>query len=314
MVEQEILVLGSGVAGMAAGQYAARAGRTVTIMESIAPGGQTMYIDLIENYPGIEVPVSGAEIALKFQSQAETFGAKIVYETATAIRKEGDDFLVETASGTIYKAKAVIYATGAKHRHLEIEGEEAYAGKGVSYCGTCDGPFFRGKRILVVGGGDTAITDAIYLSKLTDHITIAHRKDRFRAQDNLVKQIERNPHVEFLMEHTLQEIKGDGNKVTSVILKDLKQDREYEREFDAAFIFVGIIPETNLLKGSYDVLTEDGWVITNERMETSVEGLFAAGDVRDTVFRQLITAASDGAVAAHCASSYIDELEGRAYT
>lgn len=143
MVEQEILVLGSGVAGMAAGQYAARAGRTVTIMESIAPGGQTMYIDLIENYPGIEVPVSGAEIALKFQSQAETFGAKIVYETATAIRKGGDDFLVETASGTIYKAKAVIYATGAKHRHLEIEGEEAYAGKGVSYCGTCDGPFFQ---------------------------------------------------------------------------------------------------------------------------------------------------------------------------
>lgn len=314
MVEQEILVLGSGVAGMAAAQYAARAGRTVTVMESIAPGGQTMYIDMIENYPGLEVPLSGAEIAMKFHSQASTFGANTVYETATAIKKEGADYLVETASGVTYKAKAVIYATGAKHRHLNIDGEEEYNGKGVSYCGTCDGPFFRGKRILVVGGGDTALTDTIFLSKLTDHLTIAHRKDRFRAQDNLVKQVERIPKIEFLMEHTLQEIKGDGTRVTNVILKDLKTNREYEREFDAVFVFVGIIPETNLLKGTHDVLTEDGWVITNERMETPVEGLFAAGDVRDTVFRQLITAASDGAIAAHCASTYIDELEGRAYT
>ncbi|MFA5698865.1 MAG: FAD-dependent oxidoreductase [Sphaerochaeta sp.] len=314
MVEQEILVLGSGVAGMAAAQYAARAGRSVTVMEAIAPGGQTMYIDMIENYPGLEIPLSGAEIAMKFHSQASTFGANTVYETATKIKKEGDDYLVETASGTTYKAKAVIYATGAKHRHLNIDGEEEYNGKGVSYCGTCDGPFFRGKRILVVGGGDTALTDAIFLSKLTDHITIAHRKDRFRAQDNLVKQIERNPNVEFLMEHTLEKIYGDGSKVNEVLLKDLKSNREYKREFDAVFIFVGIIPETNLLKGTYDVLTDEGYVITNERMETPVEGLFAAGDVRDTVFRQLITAASDGAVAAHCASTYIDELEGRAYT
>ncbi|MEA4861039.1 MAG: thioredoxin-disulfide reductase [Sphaerochaeta sp.] len=311
MIEQDVLIIGSGVAGMSAAQYAARAGRSVTLLESIAPGGQTMYIDMIENYPGFDQPISGYEIGMKFHAQAEQFGAKLVYATVSSLRKEGDDFLVETADGETYKAKAVIYATGAKHRHLGVEGEEQYNGKGVSYCGTCDGPFFKGKKILVVGGGDTALTDAIYLSKLSEHITIIHRKDRFRAQDNLVEQVNRNKNIELVMKHTATEIKGDGKKVTSVMLKDLEKNEEYEREFDAVFIFVGMLPQTDLLDKS--VLDESGYVITNERMETSTPGLYAAGDVRTTVFRQLVTAASDGAIAAHCASEYIDELEGNAY-
>ena len=311
MIEQDVLIIGSGVAGMSAAQYAARAGRSVTLLESIAPGGQTMYIDMIENYPGFDQPISGYEIGMKFHAQAEQFGAKLVYATVSSLRKEGDDFLVETADGETYKAKAVIYATGAKHRHLGVEGEEQYNGKGVSYCGTCDGPFFKGKKILVVGGGDTALTDAIYLSKLSEHITIIHRKDRFRAQDNLVEQVNRNKNIELVMKHTATEIKGDGKKVTSVMLKDLEKNEEYEREFDAVFIFVGMLPQTDLLDKS--VLDESGYVITNERMETSTPGLYAAGDVRTTVFRQLVTAASEGAIAAHCASEYIDELEGNAY-
>ncbi len=311
MIEQDILIIGSGVAGMSAAQYAARAGRSVTLLESIAPGGQTMYIDMIENYPGFDQPISGYEIGMKFHAQAEAFGAKLAYATVTKVSKEGDVFLVETADGEIYQAKAIIYATGAKHRHLGVEGEEKYNGKGVSYCGTCDGPFFKGKRILVVGGGDTALTDGIYLSKLSDQITIVHRKERFRAQDNLVEQVERNKNIELIMQHTVTEIKGDGNKVTSVILKDLAKNVEYEREFDAVFIFVGMLPQTDLL--DKQILDESGYVITNERMETKIAGLYAAGDVRTTVFRQLITAASDGAIAAHCASEYIDELEGRAY-
>ncbi|MGE4584951.1 MAG: thioredoxin-disulfide reductase [Sphaerochaeta sp.] len=311
MIEQDILIIGSGVAGMSAAQYAARAGRSVTLLESIAPGGQTMYIDMIENYPGFDKPISGYEIGMKFQAQAEAFGAKLVYATVTSLKKEGDTFTAETADGETYQAKAVIYATGAQHRHLGVEGEAKYNGKGVSYCGTCDGPFFKGKNILVVGGGDTALTDAIYLSKLSEHITIVHRKDRFRAQDNLSEQVKHNKNIELVMQHTVLEIKGDGTKVTSVILKDLAQNKEYERIFDAVFIFVGMIPQTDLL--DKQVLDESGYVITNERMETSITGLYAAGDVRTTVFRQLVTAASDGAVAAHCASEYIDELEGRAY-
>jgi thioredoxin reductase (NADPH) len=270
-----------------------------------------MYIDMIENYPGFNEPISGSEIGMRFHSQAEQFGAKLVYATVKELEKEGDLFLATTTDGEVYQAKAVIYATGAQHRHLGVPGEEEYNGKGVSYCGTCDGPFFRGKRILVVGGGDTALTDAIYLSKLTETVTVVHRKDRFRAQDNLVKQAERNKNIERVMMHTVLEIKGDGNKVTSVILNDLEKGVQYEREFDAVFVFVGMIPQTELLEPS--VLTADRYVKTNERMETPTDGLYAAGDVRDTVFRQLITAASDGAIAAHCASEYIDELEGRAY-
>ncbi len=311
MIEQDVLIIGSGVAGMSAAQYAARAGRSVTLLESIAPGGQTMYIDMIENYPGFDKPISGYEIGMKFHTQAETFGANLVYATVSSFKKEGDVFTAETADGETYQARAVIFTTGAKHRHLGVEGEEKYNGKGVSYCGTCDGPFFKGKRILVVGGGDTALTDATYLSKLSEHITLIHRKDRFRAQEHLVEQIERNKNIERVMEHTVVRINGDGNKVTSVLLNDLANDKQYEREFDAVFIFVGMIPQTELLDKS--VLDESGYILTNERMETSIPGLYAAGDVRDTVFRQLVTAASDGAIAAHCASEYIDELEGNAY-
>ncbi|MDK2859880.1 MAG: thioredoxin reductase [Sphaerochaeta sp.] len=311
MIEQDILIIGSGVAGMTAAQYAARAGRSVTLLESIAPGGQTMYIDMIENYPGIDKPISGYEIGMKFHTQAEAFGANLVYATVSSLKKKGDIFTAETADGETYQAKAVIFATGAKHHHLGVEGEERYNGKGVSYCGTCDGPFFKGKKILVVGGGDTALTDAIYLSKLSEHVTLIHRKDRFRAQEHLVKQIERNKNIERVMQHTVERINGDGNKVTSVLLNDLANNKQYEREFDAVFIFVGMIPQTELLDKS--VLNESGYILTNERMETAIPGLYAAGDVRDTVFRQLVTAASDGAIAAHCASEYIDELEGNAY-
>jgi len=280
-------------------------------LESIAPGGQTMYIDMIENYPGIDKPISGYEIGMKFHTQAEAFGANLVYATVSSLKKKGDIFTAETADGETYQAKAVIFATGAKHHHLGVEGEERYNGKGVSYCGTCDGPFFKGKKILVVGGGDTALTDAIYLSKLSEHVTLIHRKDRFRAQEHLVKQIERNKNIERVMQHTVERINGDGNKVTSVLLNDLANNKQYEREFDAVFIFVGMIPQTELLDKS--VLNESGYILTNERMETAIPGLYAAGDVRDTVFRQLVTAASDGAIAAHCASEYIDELEGNAY-
>lgn len=310
MVEQDILIIGSGVAGMAAAQYGARAGRSVTLIEEMAPGGQTMYIDMVENYPGFDKPVSGYDLGIKFQSQAEQFGAKIVYGSVTSLKKEKDVFTATTSEET-YQAKAVIIATGAKHRHLGVEGEETYQGKGVSYCGTCDGPFFKKKKILVVGGGDTALTDALYLSKLSDDVVVVHRKDRFRAQDNLVEQVNRNAHIETVMQQTLAKIEGDGNRVTGVILKNLVTGEEYHRDFDAVFIFVGMLPQTALLDPK--LLDKSGYVITNEKMETKEKGLYAAGDVRDTVFRQLITAASDGAIAAHCASEYIDEIEGNEY-
>jgi thioredoxin reductase (NADPH) len=310
MVEQDIIIIGSGVAGMAAAQYGARAGRSVTLIEEMAPGGQLMYIDMIENYPGFDKPVSGYDLGIKFQAQAEQFGAKIVYGSVTSLKKEKDVFTVTTSSET-YQAKAVIIATGAKHRHLGADGEETYQGKGVSYCGTCDGPFFKKKKILVVGGGDTALTDALYLAKLSDDVVIVHRKDRFRAQDNLVDQVKRNKNIETVMEQTLIKIEGDEKRVTGAILKNLVTNEEYHRDFDAVFIFVGMLPQTALLDKK--LLDESGYVVTNEKMETGEKGLYAVGDVRNTVFRQLVTAASDGSIAAHCASEYIDEIEGKEY-
>jgi thioredoxin reductase (NADPH) len=310
MVEQDIIVIGAGVAGMSAAQYAARAGRSVTLIEELAPGGQTMYIDMIENYPGFDQPVSGYDLGVKFQTQAEQFGAKLVYGSVTSLTKDKDIFTV-TTSGETYQAKAIIFATGAKHRHLGVEGEETYQGKGVSYCGTCDGPFFRKKKILVVGGGDTALTDALYLSKLSDDVVVIHRKDRFRAQDNLVDQVTRNKHIETVMQTTITKIEGDEKKVTGAILKNVETGEEYHRDFDAVFIFVGMLPQTGLLDAK--LLDKGGYVLTNEKMETKEKGIYAAGDVRDTVFRQLVTAASDGAIAAHCASEYIDEIEGHEY-
>ena len=217
--------------------------------------------------------------------------------------EEGGRPLCSTTDGEVYQAKAVIYAT-AQHRHpaYRVKRSTTARASPTAVPATVPLPCKRPRR-----RRDTALTDALFLSKLTDQVTIVHRKDRFRAQDNLVKQAERNKNIERVMMHTVSEIKGDGNKVTAVVLNDLEKGVQYEREFDAVFVFVGMIPQTDILDAS--VLTADKYVKTNERMETLTDGLYAAGDVRDTVFRQLITAASDGAIAAHCASEYIDELE-----
>ena len=308
MVEKDIIIIGSGIAGMSAAGYAARSGRSTLVLESLAPGGQCMYIDSVENYPGLKEPVSGFAFSEGFEVQAKRFGAETVYAEVTSIKKEGDRFLIASTDEN-YAAKAVILATGAKHRHLGAKGEETYQGKGVSYCGTCDGPLFKGKRILVVGGGDTALTDALYLSKLTDNLTICHRKERFRAQEGLVAQLQAVPGITCMMETNVEEILGDGKHVTGVRLSTKEGVKELG--MDAVFIFVGMMPQTTLLDSS--LLDASGYVTTDKNMETKLPGLFAAGDVRDTPFRQLVTAASDGAIASHAASEYIDRIEGRTY-
>ena len=306
----DIVIVGSGAAGMSAAQYGARAGRTVLVLEQLAPGGQCMYIESVENYPGLEKAISGYEFAERLEKQAKDFGARTVYAQVLGFTKENTGFSVTTNEGT-YHAKTLIWATGAQHRHLDVPGEQKYQGKGISYCGTCDGPFFKNKKILVAGGGDTALTDALYLSKLTPTITICHRKDRFRAQENLIERVKNNKNITTKMEQTIVSIDGDDNHVTSVTFKDTKDGSLSTEAFDAVFIFVGMLPKTELLDTS--LLDGNGYVLTNEKMETAVPGLFSAGDVRNTPFRQLVTAASDGAIAAHFASEYIDIIEGHQY-
>ena len=298
-MECDILVIGCGPAGLSAAGYASRAGYNVLAIDSLAPGGQLLYIDEIENYPG-EEKTSGYALAESFEKQAVSFGVKIEFWEAESIRKENGRFFVKT-NGEEVIAKAVIFATGARHRHLGCPGEEEYQGKGVSYCATCDGPFFKGKRIAVVGGGDTALTDALYLSKLCFEVHIIQIRYEFRRQKVLQDRVMAKDNIHLQLGKTVERINGDDKGVTSVLLSD-----GTELPVDAVFIFVGIIPNSELLEGFAKL--EKGFVVTDNAMETSVPGLFAAGDVRTTPFRQVVTAAGDGASSAHSADEYIQNL------
>ena len=302
MPEVDILIIGAGPAGLSAAGYAARSGRSAMALDKLSPGGQLLTIDEIENYPGVS-SVSGFKLAEDMQKQAEGFGASVDFSEVFSVEKRGEcDFSVKTDSGEI-KAKAIIIATGASHRHLGAKGEEEYQGRGVSYCATCDGPFFRGKDAVVVGGGDTALTDAIYLSKICSSVTVVHRRNEFRAQKALQQKLLKTPNIKTKLSHNVVEAIGDGKKITGARLENGEII-----DCSALFIFVGIIPNSGIFSNLVE-LDSAGFIKTDRKMETSVKGIFAAGDVRDTVFRQVATAASDGAIAAHWANEYITESE-----
>ena len=305
----DIIIVGGGPGGLACGQYSARAGRKTVIIEEMAPGGQCMIIDEIENYPGLE-KLSGYELATKFEQQATGFGCEIAYATVSSLKVlEDGTFSLDTTDGE-YTSPVVVLATGAKHRNLEVPGEQELIGHGVSYCATCDGPFFRKKKILVCGGGDSACQESMYLRKLSDDVTVTHRRDRFRAQASIVKAMT-DAGIKTKMNTTVQSINGENNKVASVTFLDKETGETYTEAFDGVFIFVGNIPQSQLVPDT--VKDEGGFIKTDARMMTSIPGLFAVGDVRDTVFRQIVTAAADGAIAAHYASEYIDERNNNAY-
>lgn len=306
----DLLIIGAGAAGLGAAQYGARANLRTVVLEELAHGGQALLIDKLENYPGLPEPVDGYTWSETMRRQAEEFGAEIRSSSVSSIRKEGGLFAVETGDGEL-KAKAVVVATGAKHRHLGAKGEEEFAGRGVSYCATCDGPFFKGKRMIVVGGGDAACDEAMFLSKLAEKVVMVHRKDRFRAQKALGERVLSNPKIEVRWNTVVDEIYGS-RAVEGARLRNLASGETVDEPAAAVFVFVGSIPQTAAVPASVE-RDETGSLVTDERMETNLPGLYAVGDVRVTPFRQIITAVSDGAVAAHCAAQYIDELEGSAY-
>lgn len=306
----DLAIVGGGAAGLAAAQYGARANLRTLVLEELAHGGQALLIDRLENYPGLPAPVDGYSWSETMRTQAETFGAEFMSASVAGIRKDADRFVLAGSDGDIV-AKAVVVATGAKHRHLGAPGEDEFAGRGVSYCATCDGPFFKGKRMVVVGGGDAACDEAMFLSKLADKVIMVHRKDRFRAQKALADRVLANPRIEVRWLTVVEAILGS-RTVDRVLLRNLESGQAAEEPTAAVFVFVGSIPQTSVVPAG-TALDESGYIVTDERMQTSVPGLFAVGDVRATPFRQVITAVSDGAVAAHCAAQYIDELEGAAY-
>jgi thioredoxin reductase (NADPH) len=311
----DIVIVGAGAAGLTAAQYGARANLRTLVIEQTASGGQSLLIEGLENYPGFAEPIGGAEFAERFEAQARNFGAEFLFATVETLQKTDYGFRIATSEGEI-TTYTVVLATGAKHRTLDVPGEVELTGRGVSYCATCDGPFFRNKKILVVGGGDAACDESTYLSKLTDRVVLVHRRDRFRAQRSLAQRVERNPNIEVRFNTEVEEIHGARNAfgieaVSEVRLRNNATDETYREEFDAVFVFIGSIPQTDLAQSVEK--DEAGYIVTNQRMETAVPGLFAVGDVRATPFRQLVVAAGEGAVAAHAAAAHIDELLDRAY-
>jgi thioredoxin reductase (NADPH) len=319
----DLLIIGAGPAGLTAAQYGARANLKVLVIEQLAPGGQALLIDALENYPGnverkdaqgnvFAGPRSGFEFAQDLRSQAEVFGAAFLGESVTELQKEGDLFTAILADGGKETAPAVIVATGASHRKLGIPGENELSGRGVSYCATCDGAFFKNKKIFAVGGGDAACDAAQYLSRLSSQVVLVHRRGRFRAQKVLAERVLHNQHIEVRFNTVIKEIKGE-QKLSSVALEH--EGSVYEEAADAVFIFAGTVPQSSLVtEGSARAeLDEAGYIITNQQMAASVPGLFAAGDVRSGTFRQVVVAAGEGAAAAHNAAEYIDRLRDSSY-
>ena len=323
MTDADLIIIGAGPAGLSAAQYGARSMLSVLVLEQMASGGQALTIDMLENYPGVFPAKNGYVFIDDMHKQAANFGAVFLSEAALKITKEKDIFHVSLGNGEVKRSYAIIFATGAKYRTLDIPGEREYYGRGVSYCATCDGPFFKNKKIFVVGGGDAACDEAQFLSRLADEVIMIHRREKFRAQKALAERVLANPNIEVRFNTVMKEIKGSsgmGGRVSSVVIADSSGNQEREENTDGVFIFTGSNPQTSLLGGTSDdnngisaKLDENGYIITDEKMNTSVSGLFAAGDARATPFRQIVTAAADGAIAARYASIYIDELKGEAY-
>ncbi|WP_461248324.1 thioredoxin-disulfide reductase [Treponema sp. R6D11] len=308
-LDADLIIIGAGPAGLTAAQYGARANLKVLVIEAMGPGGQILVIDRLENYPGVTEAVSGYEFSLALYQQAEKFGSTFLTESVTGIKKAGH-FIVSLADGKTLTTHSIILAAGSKPGLLGVPGESEFSGKGVSYCATCDGHFFKGKKMFVVGGGDAACEEARYLSNLTDKIVLIHRRDKFRAQEALVERVKTNPHIEVRLNTVIKEIKGE-QKVKSVVLSETTSDKVYEEDTDAVFVFVGTVPQTSLVAADpfKAKLDESGYIVTNQKMFTSIPGLFAAGDIRSGAFRQVVTAAADGAVAAHSAAAYIDSIK-----
>ena len=300
----DYIIVGAGSAGLASAQYAARAGLRTVVFDPLGPGGQVLQIFDLENYPGVFPAVTGSDFIDTMKKQAESFGARIVQAKIDSIDKIKNTFYVHTEIGE-YSSFALLIATGAEHRMLGVPGEKELTGRGVSYCATCDGPFFRNKAVVVVGGGDSACTEALYLASLSPHITLVHRKAQFRAQYAVVEKVKNDKNITVKYNTVVKEIRGNG-RVQSVLLEDTETGDETDLPADAVFIFVGMKARTEL----FDTLPKDGagYIVTNEKMETIVPGLYCAGDVRAKPFRQIVTAVSDGAIAAHEAAEYVKSI------
>ena len=300
----EVIIIGGGPAGLTAGLYAARAGLTTLLIEKGIFGGQITYAEHVENFAGFPEGISGMELGEKMHVQAEKYGLKTTTAEVTGLEIKGALKVVKTTEGD-FTARAVILAGGAVRRKLAVEGESRLTGRGVSYCAVCDAAFFRDQKVAVVGGGDTAITEALHLTKFATKITIIHRRNQLRAAQILQEKVLSEAKIDFLWDTTIAAIEGKDN-VERLKLLNVKTNQSSFLEVNGVFISVGTNPDTEYLRGILP-LDESGYIITNEKMETSLSGVLAAGDIRHNSARQAITAAGDGATAAIYAQKYLTE-------
>ena len=308
-MEYDLIIIGSGPAGLSAAQYGARANLKTLVIENGSTGGQVLNINEFVNYPGVFPAVSGVDFINTMVEQAKSFGTEILTSTVSSIDKIKNQFIVKTDKGD-FKSFALVIATGAAHRKLGVPGEKELTGMGVSYCATCDGPFFKNRKVVVIGGGDSACDEATYLATLASEVTIIHRKASLRAQKAVADKVLNNPKIKVIFNTVVKEIKGK-YKVDELVLENTETKEESTLKADGVFIFIGMIPQTDLV----EMLPKDegGYIKTNENMETAIKGMYCVGDIRSKLFRQVVTATSDGATAAFSAGLYIRELKNEVY-
>lgn len=310
----DLVIVGGGPAGYTAGLYGARAGLKTLLMEGASTVSQITVTDLIENYPGIPEGINGFDLIEKFKKQALQFGAEIVSGDAESIAKTRWDGIAgwEVRAGKkSFGALAVVVATGAHWRRLGVAGEEAFIGKGVSFCATCDGPFYRDREVAVVGGGNTAVQEAIFLTHFARKVTMIHRRDRLRATGILAQRAFDNPKIDFAWNSVVDEITG-AEGVQAVRVRDVKTSQTRVIPADGIFIFVGLIPNTEFVRGLVE-LDAGGHILVDANMRTSAKGIFGCGDCTGKLLRQVITACGDGATAAYAAQLYVEDLKGESY-
>ena len=298
----DIAIIGAGPAGLAAAIYGQRAGLKTITFEANVHGGQIINTPEVENYPALG-KVSGVEYAMGIYEQAVGFGAEIEYKAVTDVELEGDVKTLKCNDGSEYQAKTVIIATGVVRRKLEIPGEDRFLGAGVSYCATCDGLFFKGKVATVVGGGNTALEDAVYLAGICEKVYLIHRRDEFRGSRHEVEKVLANPKIEILYDTIPLAIEGEGS-VSRLKVKNVKTEEEKTLYTSAVFVAVGLVPQNDLFEGKVGM--DGGYIAAGENCLTNVPGVFVAGDTRTKTLRQLVTATSDGAIAATAAANYLD--------
>ncbi|MED0967649.1 thioredoxin-disulfide reductase [Bacillus paramycoides] len=301
----DVIIIGAGPAGMTAAVYTSRANLSTLMLERGIPGGQMANTEDVENYPGYE-SILGPDLSNKMFEHAKKFGAEYAYGDVKEVI-DGKEYKTIVAGKKEYKARAIIVASGAEYKKIGVPGEKELGGRGVSYCAVCDGAFFKGKELVVIGGGDSAVEEGVYLTRFASKVTIVHRRDTLRAQKILQDRAFQNEKVDFIWNHTIKEINDTNGKVGSVTLVDVNSGEEQEVKTDGVFVYIGMLPLSKPFV-ELGITNENGYVETNERMETKVPGIFAAGDVREKMLRQIVTATGDGSIAAQSVQHYVEEL------